>query len=141
DLQVGLFTAVESQVRGEIESVDPDLMQVTVERHHARIVVDVSEAVIFLPEDFDTPTGTFDDLTKGTHIVAIGTLAVDGTLAAETVAILEREDDDEDDGEDDHNGAFHIRYQLENTEADPDASGEAKYSQEPNHRRLKVKMR
>jgi len=85
DLQVGLFASVQAQARGEIKKVDRDEETIVIEKRRARILVDVSQAVIFLPEDFDTPTGAIEDLAEDMDVLVIGTLNFDGSIAATTM--------------------------------------------------------
>jgi hypothetical protein len=83
DLQVSDAAGL---VVGTIGSVDGDTLSVTLE-DGSTVPVNFAAAVIYLPADTDTPTGTAADLTVGTGIEAQGLFGVDAILAAETIYV------------------------------------------------------
>ncbi len=84
--------SADAVVAGVIQSVDSaaNTMTVAVVDSDTVMTVDFSGAAgaIFLPEDIDTPTGTPADLVVGVEVQASGLLTVDGSLNADTIAIL-----------------------------------------------------
>jgi hypothetical protein len=78
-------------VCGTIVSVDKDtdtLVLALCSDEGSEIEVLYTDALIFLPGDTDTPTGTEDDLVEGASIRVRGTLWVDHVLTAESIRIL-----------------------------------------------------
>jgi hypothetical protein len=136
DLSVDLFdTSLIGQAVGEIDEIDRDQQLLVLEKHDMRLTVDYAGAVIFLPDDFTTPTGTPDDLNVGQEVFVFGSINFDGSIAAATIVIL-------DDDDDDHNGFERcIRFDLEHAEEDPDARGRLKYKEGPNRRRLEIRVK
>ncbi len=133
-LSVDLFdSSLIGQAIGEIHEVDQDQELLVLKKRDMRLIVDFSEASIFLPEDFDTPTGTPEDLMEGQEIFVFGAINFDGSLTASAIVILDEGDRDEPQG-------FRkcIKFELEHTEADPDAHGRVKYKEGPNRRRLEI---
>ncbi|MDX9971972.1 MAG: DUF4382 domain-containing protein [FCB group bacterium] len=73
-------------VVGPIASADTDSMVVMLE-DGTTVDVDISAAVIYLPTDTDTPTGTIADLVVDAVVQVEGLFSLDGTLAADVVRI------------------------------------------------------
>jgi hypothetical protein len=90
------------QLRAEIDVTSADAvvsgMIISIDRAADTFVIALSDgttleiyyedALIFLPEDTDNPTGTEDDLEEGQDVAVTGVVCVDSTLTAESVEIL-----------------------------------------------------
>jgi len=79
----------EAVVVGTITAMNKDTDTLIVQLDDAtEIEVLYTDALIYLPGDTDTPTGTEDDLFVGLEAEIAGLLTVDGSLTAETIRIL-----------------------------------------------------
>ncbi len=76
-------------VTGTISAVDTSTatLTVNVSENGQPVEVDYGSAVIFLPTDTDTPSGTADDLVVDTTLTVEGTLSVSGPLHADTIRL------------------------------------------------------
>ncbi len=134
DLSVDLFdTSLLGQAVGEIHEIDTERELLVLKKRDMRLIVDYSGASIFLPDDFNTPTGTPEDLMDGQEIFVFGAINFDGSLAASAIVIVDEGDRDEPQG-----FGTCIKFGLQNTDADPDAHGRAKYKAGENRRRLEI---
>lgn len=84
---------------GEINNLDTAADTFDLSGGGRSVLVDYATALIFLPGDTDSATGTEEDLANGMRVVVLGTLTEDRVLVALAIAILPIDDDDE--GEDD----------------------------------------
>ena len=82
-------------VEGEITAVDSEAGTITVGLDVGEIVITVGDALIFLPEDTDEATGSFDDLVVGAMVDIGGTMSVDGSVTANMIYILAEEESEE----------------------------------------------
>ena len=82
------ITSAEVTATGVISTLDTDNDVLTRQLEEGSIEVEYSGAVIFLPEDTDTPTGEESDLAAGQTIVVQGTATVGGTVTADAIHIL-----------------------------------------------------
>lgn len=89
-----------SRVEGTIESVDSASHTFVLAAGAARFTVDFNGAEIFLPADFETPSGTASSLVVDTDVAISGTVGLDDTVAPETIVILDLPDTPEDDAGD-----------------------------------------
>jgi hypothetical protein len=79
----------EAVIVGTITAMNKDTDTLIVQLDDAtEIEVLYTDALIYLPGDTDTPTGTEDDLFVGLEAEIAGLLTVDGSLTAETIRIL-----------------------------------------------------
>lgn len=101
DLSAALRGSVaDTRVEGTIESVDPASHSFVLAVGAARVTVDFSGAEIFLPTDFETPSGTASSLAVDTGVAVVGTVGLDDTLAPETIVILDLPNTPEDEAGD-----------------------------------------
>jgi len=80
---------MEGKVWGTIVDIDKDADTFTLgmcEGSEIRILY--TDALVFLPGDTDTPTGTEDDLDVGDYVIVSGTVWVDSTLTADSIRVL-----------------------------------------------------
>ena len=77
---------------GEIED-DVFEGQLELEGTQFRANIDTSTALIFLPTDDQTPTGTQDDLDEDARVRVTGTLTAPNLLSADVIEIIEFGDD------------------------------------------------
>ncbi len=89
DLQVVLdAAAVTANAVGRIDDVRPDRGVFRLESESMEVEVDFLTAVIFMPGDFEAPSGTAYDLVEDADVLALGTLGQDGTLMAQVIVVL-----------------------------------------------------
>jgi hypothetical protein len=82
-------TPADAVVSGMIISIDRDADTfVMALSDGTTLEISYEDALIFLPEDTDTPSGTEDALEEGQDVSVTGLLCVDSTLTAEIVEIL-----------------------------------------------------
>jgi hypothetical protein len=135
DLFVELrLTNVPAQAIGYIESIARDAETFILTKHYAELEVDYTDAVIFLPHDFDEPSGEPEDLEVGQKVFVYGTLDAEGVLHAAVVSILEEEDDDHGDRE------IKLKFWLDGTRLQPKASGKVEYKAQYEGRRFDLKV-
>ena len=80
---------MEGKVCGAIVDIDKDTDNFTLAMcDGSEIGINYVDALIFLPGDTDTPTGTEDDLEVGDYVIVSGTVWVDGTLTADSIRVL-----------------------------------------------------
>ncbi len=103
DVTAGLSVEpVQAQAIGKVEDLDETGGTFTVRRGNAQIPVVIGSALIFLPTDFDSASGTAADLATARRVLVLGTLNADGTLSAQVIVIFAGEqEEDDDDGDDD----------------------------------------
>jgi len=85
--EINLVSA-EALAQGTILSVDTAAETFVLGLADGELEVHYGAAVIFLPSDTDTPTGSEADLVAGVQVDVAGLLAVDGTLNAGTIYVL-----------------------------------------------------
>lgn len=79
----------EATVCGTIVDVDRDADTFVLAMcEGSEIEICYTDALIYLPGDTDTPTGTEDDLDVDVYVMVTGTLWVDGTLTADSIRII-----------------------------------------------------
>ena len=76
---------------GVIQDLDQATNTFTLRAGPMAIEVDYANAVIFLPEDSGTPTGSVQALVDGTVVVVLGTLSSDHSFIAEVIVIRSEE--------------------------------------------------
>lgn len=87
-LQVALtVTDADVAASGSVVSVDAEDQSMVIAVGDGTILVDLSQASIYLPEDTDTPTGSIASLSIGLNVEIEGLLNVDGSVQAAVVRI------------------------------------------------------
>ncbi len=81
---------------GIIDDLNSELGAFELIHDEAELVVDYTAATIFLPTDYDQPTGIEQDLEEHARAFVSGTLDASGTLTAELIVIMEYEVDGSD---------------------------------------------
>ena len=73
---------------GVIEAIDAQAGVLTIAlSDDSEMVVHYTAAVVYLPDDIDTATGTTGDLAAGQQVDIVGTISVAGVVSAETIEI------------------------------------------------------
>ena len=85
-----------AQAVGKIQNLDQDNDVFDLKFRGKELVVDYMGAVIFLPGDFDMPSGMEEDLTNGLRVLALGTLHDGGLLEASVIVLLPAEPNEDD---------------------------------------------
>ncbi len=134
-----------AQAVGKIRGLDETTGSFTLTKGDSELAVNSALAIIFLPGDFDMPSGSIADLAEGAKTFVLGTLEVDGSLTANIIVILKFAGEDGGEGEDEEGSGSDIlerkiEFPLLSTEIDPDASGEAEYKVRPDRTRLKIEV-
>ena len=79
----------EARVCGTIVDTDKDANTLRLALcEGCEIDIFYADALIYLPGDTDTPTGTEDDLNPGVCVIVTGTIWVDGSLVADSIRII-----------------------------------------------------
>ncbi len=87
-LQVALtVTDADVVANGSVVSVDAEDQSMVIAVGDGTILIDLSQASIYLPEDTDTPTGSIASLSIGLNVEIEGLLNVDGSVQAAVVRI------------------------------------------------------
>ena len=79
---------------GVVQDLDHATNSFTLRAGPMAINVDFTDAVVFLPGDSISPTGSAQVLVDGTVVVVLGTLSSDHTFIAEVIAIRSQEPND-----------------------------------------------
>ena len=96
DVSVSLTDSATAQAVGKVENLDKDNDVFDLTFRGQELVIDYLGAVIFLPGDFDMPSGTEDDLADGLRVLALGDLLDGGILEASVIVLLPADPDDDD---------------------------------------------
>ncbi|MBL7647735.1 MAG: SUMF1/EgtB/PvdO family nonheme iron enzyme [Candidatus Hydrogenedentes bacterium] len=97
-LSAGLATAVlNAQIAGSIESIDNAAETFVLAAGAARYTVDYTEADIFVPGDYGTPSGTPAVLSAGTDVAVVGTAGANSSIAPHTIVVVDLPGTPEDD--------------------------------------------
>lgn len=73
---------------GNVTAVYPETGEITVALDEGASQVICGDAPVYLPEDTDVPMGAFEDLVVGATVEVTGTIAIDGTVTADTIRIV-----------------------------------------------------
>ena len=87
---------VEAQAIGRLTQLDTVTDLFDLHSDDANLVVSYANALIFVPDDFDSPSGTEQNLSNGARTFVFGTLIQTGGLDASIVIILEQPQLDDD---------------------------------------------
>jgi hypothetical protein len=134
DLWVDLLaTNIPAQVIGQIARIHHEYDELVVEKNDRRIEVNFANAIVFLPEDFDVPTGSHDDLEVEQKVFVYGLLDYTGLMHAHVIVIFPEERPDE--GE-----SIKLKWWLEAPKNTPKASGKVEYKAQHGRRQLHIEM-
>ena len=79
----------DTRLEGTIASVDSATESLVLTVGSGSFTVDYDGAAIFLPSDYDTPSGTTANLVSGTRLAVTGTVGLDDRIAPETIEVLD----------------------------------------------------
>jgi formylglycine-generating enzyme required for sulfatase activity len=89
-----------TRIEGTIESTDGAAETFVLAVGAARYTVDYSDADIFVPGDYGTPSGTPAILAINTDVAVVGTASLDSSIAPHTIVVIDLPGTPEDDGGD-----------------------------------------
>lgn len=79
---------IRAQAVGLIRDLDTASDSFELRHGHAELVIDYADAVIFVPGDFDSPSGTEADLANDKRVLVLGQLTGGGVIMAEVIVVF-----------------------------------------------------